>query len=195
MTKKEYNKKWAEKNKEKTKECLKRYKEKNKDTISKYHKEYYEKNKEECLKRTEEYDKSHPTRRKKYNKKYWKENKERIYKYKKHRRQTDLNYRIRELLRSRLWRALKDQSAEKHEDILKLTGCSLEQLKIHIESLFTEGMSWENYGEWHMDHALPCASFDLTKTEDQKKCFHFTNLQPLWEADNKSKGHSILSNL
>jgi hypothetical protein len=49
-------------------------------------------------------------------------------------------------------------------------------------------MNWENQGEWHIDHILPCASFDLTKEEEQRKCFHYTNLQPLWAKDNMIKG-------
>jgi hypothetical protein len=63
----------------------------------------------------------------------------------------------------------------------------------HLESHFTEGMNWDNYGVygWHMDHIIPCAAFDLTKPEDQSKCFHYTNLQPLWAKDNLSKRDTI----
>ena len=50
-------------------------------------------------------------------------------------------------------------------------------------------MSWENHGTWHIDHRVPCAKFDLTKKEEQEKCFHYTNLQPLWAKDNLSKGN------
>ena len=49
-------------------------------------------------------------------------------------------------------------------------------------------MSWGNYGKWHVDHIRPCASFNLVNEEEQKKCFHYTNLQPLWAKDNLSKG-------
>ena len=52
-------------------------------------------------------------------------------------------------------------------------------------------MTWENYGEWHIDHRKPCASFDLTKEEEQKMCFHFTNLQPMWASMNISKGKAF----
>ena len=52
----------------------------------------------------------------------------------------------------------------------------------------TEGMSWENHGDWHVDHIRPCCSYDLTIEEEQKKCFHYTNLQPLWAEENLSKG-------
>lgn len=66
-------------------------------------------------------------------------------------------------------------------------GCSPLELVRHIERQFTRGMSWENYGKWHVDHIRPCASFDLTDQEQVKQCFHFSNLQPLWGADNMAK--------
>jgi hypothetical protein len=71
---------------------------------------------------------------------------------------------------------------------MELTGCSLEELTQYIESKFITGMSWENYGEWHIDHIRPCASFNLEDIEEQKKCFHWSNLQPLWAKDNLRKG-------
>lgn len=71
---------------------------------------------------------------------------------------------------------------------LELLGCSVEALKSHLEKLFTSGMSWTNYGKWHIDHKRPCDSFDLSDPLQQKVCFHYTNLQPLWAFDNLSKG-------
>jgi len=72
---------------------------------------------------------------------------------------------------------------------MELAGCSLEDLMKHLESKFAEGMTWENYGikGWHIDHIRPCASFDLEDPEEQKKCFHWSNLQPLWAVDNLKK--------
>jgi len=78
---------------------------------------------------------------------------------------------------------------------MRLLGCTIEHFKAHLESLWLPGMSWENYGTWrigqpmtwHIDHIRPCASFDLTKAEDQQICFHYTNLQPLWAIDNRKK--------
>jgi len=57
----------------------------------------------------------------------------------------------------------------------------------HLESLFLPGMSWENRHLWHIDHVLPCAAFDLTNPKEQRRCFHYTNLQPLWALDNIKK--------
>ena len=76
---------------------------------------------------------------------------------------------------------------------MELTGCSKEDLIKHLESQFTDGMTWENYGEWHIDHIRPCCSFNLEDPEEQKTCFHWTNLQPLWAIDNMKKGGSYVS--
>jgi hypothetical protein len=74
-----------------------------------------------------------------------------------------------------------------------LVGCDMNDFIIYIESKFEPGMSWENYGRygWHIDHIMPCAIFDLTKPEHQKRCFHFSNLQPMWESDNCRKQDNI----
>ena len=71
---------------------------------------------------------------------------------------------------------------------MELSGCSKEELYTFLEAEFSEGMTWENYGKWHVDHIRPCASFNLEDVEEQKKCFHWTNLQPLWAVDNIRKG-------
>ncbi len=72
-----------------------------------------------------------------------------------------------------------------------IIGCSYETFKSHIESLWKSGMNWENWGKgpnkWNIDHIRPCAAYDLTVLEEQKKCFHYTNLQPLWQHENASK--------
>jgi len=67
-------------------------------------------------------------------------------------------------------------------------GCDLNYFIRHLESQFDDEMSWGNYGLWHIDHIQPCSSFDLSKEEEQKECFNYNNLQPLWAFDNLSKG-------
>ena len=95
------------------------------------------------------------------------------------------NRRIAKSLRGRL-RNLVDYGMRLHP-LRSLVGCSLDDLRVHIEKQFSEGMTWKNKGKWHIDHIRPCASFDLTDPEQQKQCFHFSNLQPLWARDNLRK--------
>jgi len=105
----------------------------------------------------------------------------------------DPQKRMKYYLRNRVNRALKYQGVSKNKTTMELVGCSIEFLKRYIESLFAEGMTWDNYGEWHIDHIRPCVSFDLIDSEQQKKCFHYTNLQPLWWYENLSKGAKIVA--
>jgi hypothetical protein len=104
---------------------------------------------------------------------------------------TDMNWRLTKNLRTRLWWALKKNA--KSDSTIALLGCnSIEDFKIYLETLFEVGMSWENYGnqtgQWSVDHIMPCALFDLTKREHQRRCFHFSNLRPMWHVDNLRKG-------
>ena len=92
------------------------------------------------------------------------------------------------MLRGRLYKALIHDQATKSAPTLKLLGSSVAYVKKHLEAQFVDGMSWDNHGEWHIDHIRPCASFDLTDPEQQKECFNYKNLQPLWAEDNLSKG-------
>ena len=64
---------------------------------------------------------------------------------------------------------------------------------LYLQGKFKEGMHWNNLGKWHIDHIRPCASFDLTDPEQQKQCFHYTNLQPLWAAENIRKGAKVIT--
>jgi len=93
--------------------------------------------------------------------------------------------RIKDSLRSRLYSFVKGKNKKSS---FEYVGCSIDELKNHLSSQFTEGMSWENYGEWHIDHIRPCASFDLSKEDERFKCFNYSNLQPLWAKDNLKKG-------
>lgn len=109
-----------------------------------------------------------------------------------HRMATDINYRLRKVLRSRVSSTVVLRGYSKSKKTLKLLGCSVEYLREHLEKQFLPGMSWKNYGKWHIDHIIPCSSFDFTKLKEQQKCFHYTNLQPLWAEDNMLKGSKII---
>jgi hypothetical protein len=100
------------------------------------------------------------------------------------KRRLNIKNRIRLNLGTRLYLAVN----KKHGNTMELTGCSKDELMKHLESKFTHGMNWDNYGEWHIDHIKPCASFDLTQPGEQQKCFHWSNLQPLWAIENMKKG-------
>jgi len=108
--------------------------------------------------------------------------------YEKNRKLTDAEFKLVCSLRSRLGSAIKRQNSNKNNNTIELLGCSISFLKGFLEAKFKEGMTWENHGEWHIDHIKPCASFNLLDEEEQKKCFHYTNLQPLWASENLSKG-------
>ncbi len=103
----------------------------------------------------------------------------------------DLEYKLIHLSRSRVRLALRGRG-EKSRKTVQLIGCSIERLRQHLEAQFTEGMTWDNHGEWHIDHIKPCASFDLTDEGQQRECFNYANLQPLWAEDNLSKGAKVL---
>lgn len=91
--------------------------------------------------------------------------------------------RIRTQVRHAIQRGWKSGKTE------QLLGCSFNSLKLHLQSQFKDGMHWNNYGShWHIDHIRPCASFDLKDPEQQRQCFHFSNLRPLWASENISKG-------
>jgi len=94
----------------------------------------------------------------------------------RNRRNTDIVYRLRLYLASRILNVLKGKT--KSDSTTKLVGCSREFFKKYFHSKFTSGMTWERFmnGEIHIDHIRPCASFDLSKPEEQRLCFHYTNL-------------------
>ena len=100
-------------------------------------------------------------------------------------------WKLRTIISSRTRDVLK--GVYKSARTTALLGCNTEYLKSYIESLFWPGMSWSNYkvDGWHIDHIIPAISFDLTKPEEQRKCFHYTNLQPLWWDDNLSKNDRL----
>lgn len=99
---------------------------------------------------------------------------------------TNVQFRLRMNIARRVLGALKRNS--KLARTQQLVGCNFSFLRSWIQQKFKPGMAWNNYGEWHIDHIIPCAAFDLSRLEQQRQCFHYTNLQPLWAADNFEKG-------
>lgn len=104
------------------------------------------------------------------------------------------NRRIYRSLSARLRGALAEFRITKRESTIKYLGCSLEELKIYLESKFKDGMTWENYGMrgWHIDHIRPVSLFDLTDEQQVSVAFHYSNLQPLWARENIVKSNKIV---
>lgn len=173
---KEYFKKYRLEHKDEIREKHREYTRKNKDKVSKWNKKSYRKNIDKVKVR---------------HAKYYAENKEWINRlnndnYSK-KMNNDESFRIAHSLRTRMSTAIR--SDVKIDRIIWFLGCSLKDLKIHLEKQFIGGMNWSNYGRtgWHIDHIKPCSKYDLTKLKNQKECFHYTNLQPLWAKDNLMK--------
>lgn len=121
-----------------------------------------------------------------YQKQYDKRNRKRIHT----RRMKNPDYRIADSIRRRLRNVLKNNwDSSKYIDYL---GCSIPELRKHLEDRFEDGMNWENYGEWHIDHIRALSLFDFSKEEDLQTACHYTNLQPLWAMDNITKSNKII---
>lgn len=123
-----------------------------------------------------------------YRKKNRKKISEHHVEYERERKKRDPAFKLVKTMRSRLVGALTRKNAKKNCRTMDLIGASPSFVMGYLEAKFTEGMTWENHGEWHIDHIKPCCSFDLTKEEEQRKCFHYSNLQPLWAEENLKKG-------
>jgi hypothetical protein len=102
---------------------------------------------------------------------------------------------IRDRLNHRIADAMRSMNTRKDNKTSEYTGCSMPYLKKWLEYHFTDEIGWHNYGEWHIDHVMPCSSFDLTKPEDQAKCFNWQNLRPCLASENMAKGDKIFEHL
>ena len=109
----------------------------------------------------------------------------------KNRRYIDVIDQIIDNLSNRISFELKKKSIDRQSTHMKLLGCNKQQLKQHLELLFDSNMSWENYGEWEIDHIKPICSFNMADEGELSKCCNYNNLQPLWKTDNRSKGGKI----
>jgi hypothetical protein len=165
-------------------QIVKKYNSQNKEKINEYQNQYQK-----------EYRKENKEKNKEYNKKYQKENRKKIneyYKsYRKNRIQNDSLFRFssytRTLIKGSFKRNNKFKKNTKTENIL---GCTIEEFRNYIEIKFTKKMTFENYGEWHLDHIIPISS---AQTEEEViRLNHYTNFQPMWAKENISKGNKII---
>ena len=215
---KEYQSKYRLENKEEISKQRKEYALKNADKIKEYQSKYRLENKEELLEYAKNYHyKNYQKKENKKpevkNKEKVKDSKLKNKKppkpaptqeeveakiasqkeyqreYHKNRRKTDPLFNLAQCLRSRTDYAFKVEGYKKTIKTEQLLGADFEIVKNHLENLFTEGMSWENHGEWEIDHIIPFASAETE--EDLKSLCHYKNLQPLWKKDNREKGKKV----
>lgn len=175
----------------------KEYREKNKEVLSEKKKLYYEINKEEILTKRKEYYESMTSdedfrkvlrERSKINTKSYRDsNKEELSQRIKDKKKNDPLFRLSDSIRTLIWISINKMGYRKNSKTSNILGCSFEEFKSYIESQFNDNMSWENYGEWHLDHKTPVS---WAETEEQVyELNKYTNFQPLWEFDNLSKGN------
>lgn len=199
------NKAYKEANKEKIKAYAKAWQKANKDKRDAYQKAYREANKDKVTLQKKAWQEANRDYAKawresnrdkiKLQKKAWQEaNKERLYKKQvewKRKNKNNPQYKLSCRLRERINGAIKGNY--KSGSAVKDLGCSIDELKTHLESKFQPGMTWDNWSPtgWHIDHIKPLASFDLTDRNQFLEACHYTNLQPLWARDNLSKGDRL----
>jgi hypothetical protein len=171
-----------------TTECIqcksvkrKKYYQKNKNKEKLYQKTYFERNKEKCLEINRNYRKNNPEKVKNWKKSYRK------------KIQKNPFLKINHNMGCSLRQSLLSKKNGRHWE--QLVGYTVEDLIYHLESKFQKGMTWENYGKWHVDHIKPQSSFSFSdETEEQfKKCWSLSNLQPLWAIDNLKKFNKLTS--
>lgn len=165
-------------------ECQREYKSENRDKVNLAQKIYRARTREATLEKRRLKRAGEPEEKKAKTRKYNRE-------YRNERWATDPNFRLRKNLSSRILIAIKEKKGEKQTKTEVLLGAPISYVRLWIAAQFRDGMTWENYGDWHVDHIVPCAGFDLTSLVEQKRCFHYTNLQPLWALDNMRKGDRI----
>jgi len=188
--------------KEKKKENMKKWKEKHpgymkqygqSEKSKEYHKQYYKEHSQEYKDRKKEWRAENPEREKETRAKYNKENKEKLNEYhrkwKEMKRDTDINYKLQSNLSRRiryeLNTLLKGKKAKRTTEYI---GCTIDTLKLYLQEKFVSGMTWENYGSaWHIDHILPCSSWNFQDAFECACCWNYRNLQPIFASDNQSK--------
>lgn len=177
--------------KEKLKQYILKNPEKRKETNKKCYQSHYKNNKEYYKKRNELFYLKNPLYSKYSNEKFKEKNPNYKKTYEKERRKDPI-YKLESNMRKRLWKILKTKKMLKTDNTFKIVGENVIFLKEYLEKKFTEGMTWENYGQWHVDHIIPLCSANTE--EEVKILFHYTNLQPLWDKDNLKKGKKIENN-
>lgn len=184
---KRYHRQYNIEHRDEQREYQKRYHAKNREKINARKREHSEKNREEVNRRARERYKENPARYKKY-KAAWKKKRP---DYHKQHLAANPQLRVHGSVASRMRRSLRNGKGSSGWE--SLVGYALDDLVRHLEKQFTDGMSWANYREWHIDHIQPVSAFNFEKPEDLdfKRCWALANLRPLWAEENQSKGNKI----
>lgn len=169
--------------------CSRQYYIDNKEYLSKKAKQYYIENKEEINKKSIKYYVKNKEHIKERNKQYVLDNRKKINDHRKNRILNDPLFKLSCDIRSLINISVKKQGYTKKSKTYNILGCSLEEFKQHLENKFTEGMTWENQGKWHMDHIYPVSR--ATDEQHLIQLNHYTNFQPLWAEDNWKKLNKI----
>lgn len=186
--KKGVDKKYRETHLEQKKEIDKKYYEANSSKIKERSNKWYTENKERHLERMRQYYKDNYEKIKTTQKKWDDLNRDKIREYFRMKYNNDINHRIKQTINGRLRSCVK---AKKHSSFSYL-GCDIIFFKKWIEYQFNDSMSWDNIGKWHFDHVVPCASYDLTKEDQIRECYHWSNIRPLESSENCSKGSKVI---
>ena len=114
--------------------------------------------------------------------------------YERNRKHNDPTYKFIANFRTAIYTVLKENNMDKYGHYFDILKYSPEELVVHLENQFTEGMEWDNYGEWHVDHRLPITSFKFKEVGDNEfmRCWELNNLQPMWGDENISKSNKVL---
>ena len=186
----EYHREWRLKNKDKDDQY--RLKAKEGGYCKKYNKEHREDKRRWRLDNKahiKERDKLYRIRTREKRKQYCIDHRKRRAKWQNNRYHNDVQYMLKNNIGGRIRNFLTNGTKSKTTE--ELLGCSFKELKLWLENQFTKGMTWDNYGEWHIDHVYPCAKFNLKQPYEQKICFNWFNLQPMWATENISKGAKL----
>lgn len=183
-------------NADKLKENWDRHYAKNSEVIKRRAKDWEKDNREHVKKRKKEYADRNRAQRAEYSRQYYADNleKKREYmnNYRKERRKVDPNFQCVIDCQRIIHRVIRQTTSKKDGLTIDLLGYTASDLKAHLESLFEPGMSWENRGEWHIDHIKPVVQFIREGVTDPAVINALSNLQPLWAADNLTKGSALL---
>ena len=161
-------------------------------------KRHYLKNREKRLQYFSDWQKDNRDRLNDYHKKWrtdnidkWRQTKR---DYERNRKSIDPLYKLISNFRTAIYQVLKESNVEKNRHYFDILQYTPEELIIHLESQFKDTMSWDNYGEWHVDHKLPITSFNIEEMGDKEfmKCWALENLQPMWGEENIRKSNKIL---